>query len=114
MKKTFTCIVCPVGCKLFVDGDTITGNRCQRGFNYATQEIKDPKRVVTTTVATSRQDHPRLSVKTDKPISKPLMLEVVKVLRTIVIDHDVKIGDVIVPLILNTDVNIVATDNYFK
>lgn len=112
MSKTFTCIVCPVGCKLMVDGDNITGNRCNRGFQYALQEIKDPKRVVTSTVKTNSLTHPRLSVKTDKPISKPLMLEVIQVIRTIEVTSPKHIGEIIIPNILDTDVNIVATDKF--
>lgn len=112
MKKEFTCIVCPVGCKLMVDGDSITGNRCPRGLQYALQEIKNPKRMVTSTVATVSPAKRRLSVKTDRPIAKPLVFEVMKVIRKVIVDHNVEIGDVIVANILGTDVNIVATDKF--
>lgn len=112
MKKEFTCIVCPVGCKLMVDGDTITGNRCPRGYQYALQEIKDPKRMVTSTVATNSTIRRRISVKTDKPIAKPLLFDVIVALRKVVIDHPVKVGDILIPHVLDTDVNIVATDQF--
>ena len=113
MKREFTCIVCPVGCKLMVDEDEhITGNRCPRGFAYAQQEIKDPKRVVTTTVATVLNNKKRLSVKTDKAIAKDLVFQVVTELRNIVIDKEVKLGDILISNILGTDVNIVATDEF--
>ncbi len=112
MIKEFTCIVCPVGCKLKVEGDTITGNRCPRGYQYALQEMKDPKRVVTSTVAIASDRKRRLSVKTDRPIAKALVYEVINQLRTILITQEVEVGDVIVPHILGTDVNIVASDTY--
>lgn len=112
MKKEFTCIVCPVGCKLMVDGDIITGNRCPRGYQYALQEMKDPKRMVTSTVATNSTMRRRISVKTDKPIAKPLVFDVIAALRKVVIDHPVKVGDILIPHVLDTDVNIVATDQF--
>jgi len=112
MKKEFTCIVCPVGCHLVVDGENITGNRCPRGFQYALQETRDPKRVVTSTVATNSEVKRRLSVKTDKAIAKPLVFEVIKELRKIVVTSKTNVGDVIIKDILGTDVNIVATDSF--
>ncbi len=112
MKKEFTCIVCPVGCKLVVDGDQISGNRCPRGLAYALQEIKDPKRVVTTTVATNSPIKRRLAVKTDRPIAKALVFDVVKTLRAIVIRNNIDVGDIIISNILDTDVNIVASDEF--
>ena len=112
MKKEFTCIVCPVGCHLVVDGDEISGNRCPRGLQYAIQESKDPKRVVTSTVATNSETKRRLAVKTDKPIAKPLVFLVIKELRKVVINKPINVGDIIIHLVLDTDVNIVATDSF--
>ena len=63
--QNVTCIVCPVGCSLAVEGEeqgasaagggdgfpalTVTGNRCPRGAVYAQEEVRAPKRVVTAT-----------------------------------------------------------------
>ncbi|MDR0584770.1 MAG: DUF1667 domain-containing protein [Treponema sp.] len=61
--RNLTCIVCPIGCALVVEGEeqgaaagedgfpalTITGNRCPRGAVYAREEVRAPKRVVTAT-----------------------------------------------------------------
>jgi CxxC motif-containing protein len=108
--KELTCIVCPVGCHLMVeDEDHVTGNRCPRGLVYAKAELTDPKRMVTSTVKTSHPLFPRLSVKTDKPISKALVFKAIDELSNIIIKEDIHIGDVVIHCVLGTDVDIIAT-----
>ena len=108
--KKMTCIVCPVGCHIVIDDNLkVTGNRCPKGENYALIEMKDPKRMLTTTVRTSSLLNPRLPVKTNHPISKKLLFQALNEINEIIISKDVKIGDVIIPNILNTDINIIAT-----
>ena len=56
--KKMTCILCPVGCEINVqtqDGkiENISGNACKRGEKYATTEVIDPRRTLTTTVRVS-------------------------------------------------------------
>ena len=55
MKKTLTCIECPIGCEIEVEihgGKVISlkGNGCPRGKLYAENEVICPRRVVTSTV----------------------------------------------------------------
>ena len=55
-KRTLTCINCPLGCQIDVilDGgavQSITGNTCKRGAEYAEKEVTHPTRIVTTSVA---------------------------------------------------------------
>ena len=55
MVKQFTCIECPVGCLLTVEGEgkkiiSVTGNSCPRGKAYAESEFTAPVRTVTSTV----------------------------------------------------------------
>jgi CxxC motif-containing protein len=54
MEGHITCVICPVGCKVFVRKDgvhfTIEGNRCPRGEEYARNELMMPKRVLTTSI----------------------------------------------------------------
>ena len=108
--KEMICIMCPVGCHLNIDKDlNITGNKCPRGKIYATEEMTCPKRVLTTTVKTNSKETPRISVKTDKPLEKALIFSALEKLNHITVEKNVKIGDVIVKHILDTDVDIVAT-----
>ena len=61
MKRTMTCIVCPMGCTMTVevDGENIhvTGNTCPRGETHAIGEIRNPVRSLTSIVrVTNRED----------------------------------------------------------
>jgi len=108
--KNLICIICPAGCKLeIIDEKTVLGNKCSRGFEFALSEITCPKRVLTTTVKTTYLDCPRLSVKSNKGLSKDLIFEAMKIINTIIIDKNVKIGDVILENIFDTKVDIIAT-----
>jgi CxxC motif-containing protein len=110
MEKIFTCIVCPRGCRITVDEDmNIAGNLCKRGIDYVKTELTDPKRIVTTTVRTIYTDIPRISVKTDNPIPKAMIYEIMAVINKTVIDKPMKIGEVLIENILDTNVNIVLT-----
>ncbi|PKK98222.1 MAG: molybdopterin oxidoreductase [Tenericutes bacterium HGW-Tenericutes-2] len=108
--KRITCIICPVGCHLAIDDDmNVSGNKCEKGKNYAQIEMTDPKRMLTTTVKTTSSIYPRLSVKTNHPISKKLIFKALNEINEIIISKDVKIGDVIIDNILDTKIDIVAT-----
>ena len=93
-----TCVECPMGCRITVllDGDKVLGvegNTCARGKMYAENEVFDPKRVITSTVKLAGGGV--LPVKTDKPVSKKDMFEVMKVINTLVASAPIKTGDVI-------------------
>lgn len=108
--KELTCIVCPVGCHIKIDDQLhVTGNRCPRGESYALVEVTSPKRMLTTTVKTTFKDTPRLSVKTRNPIPKELIFKIMADLNDVVIQKDVKIGDIIVSNICDTGIDIIAT-----
>ena len=114
MKKTLTCIECPIGCEIEVTLDKgkvveVKGNSCLRGKGYAENEVVCPKRVVTSTVKT--KDGKFIPVKTDKPVRKSEIFAVMQVINKTVCKSDVKIGDVIVENICD-DVNLIATGNF--
>ena len=111
--KTLTCIVCPKGCTLTVDAacENVTGNGCSRGRDYGLNEVKNPTRVLTTTVAIENAVHPRLPVKTSAPIPKGKLLEAMAFIATVRVTSPVRLGDVIVPDFLNTGADLVACRN---
>lgn len=115
--RKMVCINCPLGCSLEVSiGEEIrvSGNKCKRGQEYAHAEITDPKRIVTSTVRVIGGDRRMASVKTDREISKKLIFEVMKKMKSFTAEAPVKIGDILIQGILDTDVNIVATCNVDK
>ena len=111
--RELTCIICPRGCSLSVSlsdaGEVleVTGNACPRGVAYATTECTSPMRTVTTTIRTA--DGEVLPVKTDRPVPKGLVFEVMKAVARTVVPADVKIGDVAISSVAGTEANIVIT-----
>ena len=112
MREVFlTCVECPMGCqiKVTMEGEkvvSVEGNSCPRGKLYAENEVVCPKRVVTSTVKTTFGV--MLPVKTDRPVKKTEIFEVMKKINAVVVDRHVKIGDVILENI-DEDANLVAT-----
>ena len=110
---TVTCIECPNGCQVNVtlDGDKIEkieGNLCKKGYVYAQNEVTCPRRIITSTVKTS--DGGVIPVKTDKPVKKAEMFDVMKKINAVTVTSSKKIGDVIVENITE-DINLLATDD---
>ncbi len=110
--QKLTCIECPLGCEMTVtvDGDKITvvGNGCLRGKFYAENEVTCPRRVLTSTIRTANGK--MLPVKTDKPVKKSEMFDVMKKINASTCSAPVKIGDIIVENIIE-NINLVATGN---
>ena len=108
MKREITCIVCPAGCRITIDGE-IHGYSCERGLEYAQNEMTAPTRSVSSTVILCKSPHhSRLPVKTDRPIAKALARDAVRILNSISIDAPVKRGDIVLANVLGSGVNFVA------
>ena len=110
--KDLICIMCPKGCHLKVDeehGYTVTGNRCPRGAEYGHNELKNPPRVIPSTVRLRSKSACRLPVKTDGQIPKYMMKEAMRLLDKVEVTAPVHVGDVVVDNIFRTGVHFVAT-----
>ncbi len=106
------CIVCPRGCHLQVDeenGYAVTGNTCQRGETYGQNELKNPTRMLTSTVAITNAAHRRCPVKTARPIPKGLIMEAMALLKDITLASPVREGDIVVKDICQTGIPFVVT-----
>jgi CxxC motif-containing protein len=108
--KELICITCPKGCHLKVDEETfaVTGNSCPRGAVYGANELRNPVRVVTSTVVVDGPAR-RLPVKTDRPIPKSKIFEVMDEIAKVRVRAPVRVGDVLIPNAAGTDGNVVAT-----
>lgn len=99
MNRTLTCIICPRGCTVTVTGEKdalkVTGNGCSRGVEYAIGECTNPVRTVTATVRVANRHDTMVSVKTETPVAKGRMMEVMAALRSIQVNAPLSIGDVI-------------------
>lgn len=113
MKKSLTCIECPMGCSIEVEIEgekvlSVKGNTCPRGKVYAESEVICPKRVVTSTVRAV--DGTMIPVKTAQPVKKAEMFEVMKKINGVHPTLPVRIGDVLYKGIAD-GVDLIATGN---
>jgi len=114
MEKRLICVSCPIGCEITVrieDGvvTRVTGNHCPRGDAYARQEAIDPMRVLPTSVRVVDGELPLVSVKTDQPVPKRLIGEIMNYIRTLSTEAPVEIGQVLAKNLPGTNVRLVAT-----
>ena len=113
MKKELTCIVCPMGCQLKVEMQnddiiSVEGNTCPRGEKYASTELINPMRVITTTIRT--KDGNIVPVKTDGSVAKASMFECMEVINGLHPDTaDCGVGSIVCENVLNSGVNVVVT-----
>ena len=116
----FNCTTCPSECLLTVeverDADghvtevrSVTGNSCPRGDKFAHQELTCPMRVLTTTVAVSGGDEALLPVRTAEAIPLELHDQAMTLIRGLVVNAPIHIGDVVLPNLLDTNINLVAS-----
>lgn len=116
----FNCTTCPSECLLTVeverDADghvaevrSVTGNNCPRGDKFARQELSCPMRVLTTTVAVSGGDEALLPVRTAEAIPLALHAQAMAIIRGLVVEPPIHMGDVILPNLLNTNIDLIAS-----
>jgi CxxC motif-containing protein len=109
------CIGCPLGCCVTLtvspEGtiEKLTGNQCKEGTKYVTAEFQNPVRVFTATVLTDGGSRRLLPVRTDKPVSRSQLKELMRAVARIRVKPPVKMGQEIVHDILGTGANLVAT-----
>ena len=114
MKRSLTCIVCPMGCPMVAEIEnggvvSVTGNTCPRGKQYAVDECTNPVRTVTSTVRVKGGGV--VAVKTDRAIPKALVFEAMRVINGACVTLPVCIGDVVIRDLLSTGANVVITAN---
>lgn len=115
--KDLICIMCPKGCRLKVDEANdyaVTGNNCEKGAEYGHNELKNPTRVITSTVRIKSKTCCRLPVKTDDSIPKYMMKEAMYLLNRVEVQTPVHIGDIIIKDVFRSGVNFVATKTVEK
>ncbi len=111
--ENVTCVICPVGCTITVeyDGDQVievTGNKCKRGLTYASAEVINPQRVLTSTVYSADRSH-KIAVKSESPVPKSKLFEIMAEIKKAQAPEKVTMGDVIISNVAGTGVNIIAT-----
>ena len=113
MNRKLTCILCPRGCTLEVSGEkdalAVTGNSCPKGKDYAISECLHPMRTVTALVRIANRENTMVSVKTEAPVPKEHMMDVMAALRDVQLNAPVSIGTVVLDNLFGT--RILVTKN---
>jgi CxxC motif-containing protein len=111
--KEIICITCPKGCTLTVnyDGQTVIKVRpgCKRGHEYIERELKDPRRMVASSVRVVGSLHPLLPVYTAAPFPKPRIPELMVELRKLELDAPIQMAQVVLANALGTGIDIIAS-----
>ena len=116
----FNCTTCPSECLLTVeverDADgavaevhSVIGNSCPRGDTFARQELTCPMRMLTTTVAVSGGDETLLPVRTAEAIPLELHAQAMDLIRDLVVKAPIRMGDVVLPNLLDTGTDLIAS-----
>lgn len=117
MRKELICIVCPNGCLLqaeIEEGDTIkvneiTGHLCDKGPEWAEQELVNPMRTIASSIRVEGGDFPLVSVRTDSPIPLKAIPDIMKAIKSAEAKAPVEIGDIMLKNPAGTTCNIIAT-----
>jgi CxxC motif-containing protein len=114
--REMVCISCPIGCRLTVrwesieQGVRVSGNRCAKGESYALEEVQAPKRVLTATVLVrTARGRERLPVKTSRPLAGEHIPELLAEIYRWQLEAPVRLGQVLLPDIAGSGVDVVAT-----
>ena len=118
-KRNIICIECPQGCHITLDMEEnkvmkISGNKCPKGEKYALSEVKNPTRVLTTSVAVEGMPFKMLAVKTDKPIPKGELVRAMSEVKKIRLKKPVSVGGIVLSNFVQPGTNLVATREFFK
>lgn len=116
----FNCTNCPSECLLTVEVKrdangsvvevrSVTGNSCPRGDKFAHQELTCPMRVLTTTVAVSGGDEALLPVRTAEAIPLALHAQAINLIRGLVVNAPIRMGDVVLENLLDTNIDLIAS-----
>ncbi|MGI6368565.1 MAG: DUF1667 domain-containing protein [Anaerolineae bacterium] len=112
--QEFICVTCPVGCNIraeVVNNQLVAihGQSCQRGEAFVQEELRDARRMLTTTVQVVGGTLPLLPVRTASPIPKRLLLLLASELRRLQVQAPVEAGQPVLPNALGTGVDVIAT-----
>ena len=119
MEKEIVCISCPIGCSLRVSYTDpqdvrVEGNQCPRGEIYGREEVLSPKRIVTATCrAEGKGISTRVPVKTDRPLPKELIDDLLNTLYTMTVSLPVETGETVITDIAGSGVNLVVSAPVF-
>ena len=116
--KDIRCIICPTGCLVHVENVNgeliIEGHSCKRGEEYGREEFISPKRILTTTMRVENGFLPLIPVRSENPIPKDKLEETLKEIAKTITQAPIKMGDILIENILESESNIIASRDLAK
>jgi CxxC motif-containing protein len=113
MTKDMVCFICPKSCLLSVEGIDgeiqVKNNRCRRGAEFAVKEMGDPERTLTGTIRVNNGVLPLVSIRSETPVKKAELKDLVRYIDGITVNAPVLSGKVLLSGIGKNSVNIIAT-----
>jgi CxxC motif-containing protein len=115
-EQTIICIGCPLGCHVALKVDkkgeieALTGNQCKEGREYVMSEFRAPVRVFTATLLSEKGGR-LLAVRTNKPVHKGQLTELMRALSKLRFVAPIKTGQILIPNILGTGADLVASSS---
>jgi CxxC motif-containing protein len=112
------CFVCPKSCLLSVqevNGEVkVEGSRCPRGIEFAVKELRKPERTLTSTMRINNGSLPLVSIRSENPVKKTELKDLIKYFDGITIDAPVLTGQILFSGIGKNGVSIIATRSVEK
>lgn len=114
MSEKLTCVLCPIGCELEVehaagDGLDVRGNQCDKGVDFAAEEILRPKRNLATSVPLAGTASRMVSVRLSAPVARDMVFPILAEIAKLRPEPPVRRGQVLIPDVLGTGVDVIAT-----
>jgi CxxC motif-containing protein len=114
-ESVIICILCPKGCRAVLggSGEEIANAEklCKRGIRYVQEERREPKRLLTTTVKTGGSREKLFPVRTSGPVPKAILAECMQAIAALAVKPPVRCGEVIVPNLLDSGQDLIASDD---
>ncbi len=113
--KKLVCIVCPNSCELEITADengiSVSGNKCKRGVQFATDEMTAPKRTISSVVRTAFPSVPVLPVRVSAEIPKERIFDVMQEINHVTLRKRVRRGEAVIENVLSLGVDVIATSD---
>jgi CxxC motif-containing protein len=108
-----TCLLCPVGCEIEAAraerGLDVRGHMCEKGVEFATEEILHPKRNLATSVPAGGRPAVMISVRLSAAVPRdmlfPIRAEIAKLRPALPVAR----GQVLIANVLGAGVDVIAT-----
>jgi CxxC motif-containing protein len=105
--------MCPIGCELEVCGTRndikVTGNKCEKGIDFAREEVFAPKRNLATSVPINGRQFKMVSVRLSARVPRHELFNILKEIARLRPVPPVKRGQVLIPDVLNSGADVIAT-----